>query len=129
MPLRGSEDLQNMLKFACTLCVWEGFLHMHSFRTACRTQARLCLSTGPHLTVIFLTFSLRKAGGGGGLVGVMWPLGSVMRGALCRNGFLSQVYNSVCGAHCGFVARRPNPLCHGERLPASWAGTPDRPLE
>ena len=70
-----------MLKFACTLCVWAGFLHMHSFRTACRTQARLCLSTGAPSDRYFSDFqrACARRGGGGGLVGLMRPLGSVMR--------------------------------------------------
>ena len=43
---------------------------MHSFATARHAQARACLSTGPRLTVVFLTFSvcLRKCGGGGGTI-------------------------------------------------------------
>ena len=77
MPLMGSEDVQNMLKFACTLRsgalllqllrvrYGQVFGDIHSFGTACRAQAWACLSTGPRLTVVFLTFSVLAQEKGG----------------------------------------------------------------
>ena len=43
---------------------------MHSVGTACCVQAQACLSTGPRLTVVFLTFSVLAQGIGGGGVRV-----------------------------------------------------------
>ena len=77
MPLMSSEDVQNMLKFACTLSsgcnhsgwgeVWARVRHMHSSGTAHHAQARACLSMGP-----FIFDIVRKA------FGLVWREGGAV---------------------------------------------------
>ena len=59
VPVMGSEDVQNMLKFTCTLCVCVCVCD-----AARRAQARACVCRGPRLTIVFMTFSVLAQGGG-----------------------------------------------------------------
>ena len=75
MAVMGSEDLQNSLKLACTLCCSATIVlrvrygqvsgDIRSFGTARRAQARACRSTGARVTVVLMTFRVLAQGGDG----------------------------------------------------------------